>query len=158
MVDQWLSDRTTGDQTILFDGFPRTVPQAEALHKLLMERGDARLRLVRLTIDNDDLVTRLLARAICKNNKCQAVYSVHEHSTLKPKRMNACDECDGELTRRSDDEEAAIAERLKIYHEHEKELLSFYDRIGQLISDVEAHQPIEKVFESFLDTTGYVKE
>jgi len=95
MVDQWLNGLTetvTGGQTVIFDGFPRTVPQAEALQELIAKRGDISLRLVRLTMSDNDLVTRLLARAICKNNKCQAVYSVHEHSTLKPRKPDICDE------------------------------------------------------------------
>ena len=157
MVDQWLTEKVTTDQTVIFDGFPRTVPQAKALQKLIAKRGDISLCLVRLTMKDDDLVTRLLARAICKNNKCQSVYSVHKHSLLKPRTPNKCDECEGELVRRSDDEESAIAERLKIYHKHEKGLVSFYKNLGQMIRNVEAHQPLEGVYCSFLDTTGYSK-
>ena len=158
MVDQWLDKTVKGDQTVIFDGFPRTVPQAEALQKLIAKRGDISLRLVRLTMSDTDLVTRLLSRAICKNNKCQAVYSVHEHSSLKPRTPNICDECEGVLVRRSDDEETAITERLKIYHEHEKGLLSFYEMMGQMISDVEAHQPLEEVYCSFLDIQGMLND
>ncbi len=155
MVGQWLSECVTGDQTVVFDGFPRTVPQAEALNELLSKRGDVSLRLVRLTMSDDHLVTRLLSRIICSDKKCQAVYSVHEHSSLKPRKENICDECEGSLVRRSDDEESAIAERLKIYHEHEKRLLSFYKKIGQSICNVEAHQSLEEVYGSFIDMTGY---
>ncbi len=155
MVDRWLDEMVTGDQTIIFDGFPRTVPQAEALHSLIDKRDDISLRLVKLSMADQDLVTRLLARAICVNNKCQAVYSVHEHSSLKPRIPNVCDECEGDLARRSDDEEQAITERLKLYHEHEKGLISFYEAREQLVHEVEAHQPLEQVYGHFLAVTGY---
>ncbi len=155
MVGRWLEEALSGDQTVIFDGFPRTVPQAEALQKLVEKRGDISLRLVRLTMLDNDLMSRLLARAICSDRECQTVYSVHEHSSLKPRKPGTCDECKGVLVRRSDDEESAIAKRLKVYHEHEKGLLSFYEKIGQTICNVEAHQPLEEVYCSFIEMTGY---
>ena len=158
MVGRWLTEVVTDDQTVIFDGFPRTVPQAQALYELLSQHRDVSLKLIRLTMSDEDLVTRLLSRAICSDEECQSVYSVHEHSSLRPRIENICDDCESDLVRRSDDEEEAIVERLKIYHKHEKGLLSFFEKVGQAICNVEAHQPLEEVYCSFIDTTGYSEE
>ncbi len=154
MVDEWLA---SVDQscTVIFDGFPRTVAQAHALHELIEFRQDLKLRLIRLSLSDQDVMYRLLARSICQDDKCQLVYSLHEHSTQRPMKEMTCNECGGQLMRRSDDEEVAIAERLKIYHEHEKGLLSFYQEQGHEIKDVEAALPLEEVYAGLLTTAGY---
>ncbi len=156
MVDEWLAASSEGDQTVIFDGFPRTVPQAESLQKLVETRGDISLQLVRLEIEDKELVFRLLARTICENKKCQTVYSLHIHSAMSPKSSGTCNECESPLMRRSDDEETAITERLRIYHEHEKGLLDFYKEIGHSIKTVKASVPLEEVYASFLDTAGLI--
>lgn len=156
MVDEWLVN-SMGGHTVIFDGFPRTVPQAESLQKLLEARGDIALHLVRLVIPDKDLVHRLLARSICQNNSCQMVYSSNKLSAHSPTVVNICNECDSPLIRRSDDEEAAIHERLRIYHEHEKGLSSFYEKVGHPVSTVEAHMPLEEVYEHLLKTTGFTR-
>ena len=156
MVDQWLASSQIGDQTIIFDGFPRTVPQAASLQELVESHGDIEIRLLRLAIDDKELVYRLSARSICQNKKCMMVYSLHKDSALLPKKSDICNECQGPLVRRPDDEESAIRERLRIYHEHERGLLGFFESIGHLINTVEASLPLEKVYVSFIDTTGFV--
>ncbi len=156
MVDEWLAT-SMGGHTVIFDGFPRTVPQAESLQKLLEARGDIALHLVRLVIPDKDLVYRLLARSICQYNSCQMVYSLHKLSAHSPTIVNVCNECDSPLIRRSDDEEAAITERLRIYHEHEKGLSSFYEKVGHPVSSVEAHMPLDEVYERLLETTGLMR-
>ena len=156
MVDEWLT-QPMKSQTVIFDGFPRTVPQAETLQELLESRGDMALHLVRLVIPDEDLVYRLLARSICQNNSCQMVYSLHKGSGNTPTQINVCNECSSPLVRRSDDEEAAIMERLRIYHEHEMGLHDFYEKSGHPVSVLEAHMPLEDVYERLLETTGFTR-
>lgn len=154
MVNEWLG-QSMSSQTVIFDGFPRTVPQAESLQGLLEARGDMALHLVRLVIPDEDLVYRLSARSICQNKSCQMVYSLHKSSALLPTRENTCNECESALVRRSDDEESSIRERLRIYHEHEKGLRSFYEDSGLKVCTVEAHMPLEHVYERLLESTGF---
>lgn len=154
MVDGWLAE-SMQSQTVIFDGFPRTVAQAESLQKLLEARsGNISLHLIRLVIPDEELVRRLLARSICQNKICQRVYSVRHGSNHAPTFENQCDDCNSPLMRRSDDEEIAIKERLKIYHDHEMGLCSFYEDTGYLVNTVEAHVPIEEVYARMLATTG----
>ena len=153
LVDEWLST-VDPTETVIFDGFPRTVRQAQALNELILERKDLQLKLIRLSIPDQELVYRLLARCICQNEKCQQVYSLHKLSELRPSKEMICNECEGELVRRSDDEEKAIAERLRIYHEHERGLLSFYEEKGHTIRYIEAGLPLEEVYSRFLETAG----
>lgn len=154
MVEQWLE---TADAIckVIFDGFPRTVPQAEALQELIESRDDLSLSLVLLSIPDQEIIYRLLARSICQNEECQQVYSLHDSSLHGPKKEMTCDECESALIRRSDDEAEAIAERLKIYREHEKGLLSFYENRGHFISKVEGVLPLEEVYKRFLHTSGH---
>ena len=154
MVEEWLMVESSVT-TVIFDGFPRTVRQAEALHDLLSSREDLQLKLIRLAIPQEELLYRLLARSICENEECQQVYSMHKHSRQTPDKEMICNECQSKLIRRSDDEEAAIAERLRIYLQHEQGLVSFFERVGQPVKDVEASLPLEEVYERFLDTAGY---
>ena len=154
MVEDWL-ESTEPVCTVIFDGFPRTVPQAQALHDLIEARDDLTLSLVLLAIPDQELVYRLLARSICQNEECQQVYSLHDSSLQGPKKELTCDECESPLIRRSDDEAVAIAERLKVYREHEKGLLSFYQEKGHAINKVEGVLPLEEVYKRFLHTAGH---
>jgi adenylate kinase len=151
----WLGGVFVDAKTVVFDGFPRTVAQARALQTLLEDQYEkVRLNLVRFAISDEEIVYRLLARSICQNEKCQRVYSLHKHSPLQPVKSSTCNECESPLMRRSDDEESAIKERLRIYHEHEKELLHFYQAEGHDISNIHADMPLESVYEKLIETMG----
>jgi adenylate kinase len=154
MVEEWL-ESADPVCTIIFDGFPRTVPQAQALHDLVEAREDLSLSLVLLAIPDQELVHRLLSRSICQNEECQQVYSVRHSTSLGPKKELTCDECESPLIRRSDDEAIAIAERLKIYREHEKGLLTFYQEKGHPIRKIEGVLTLEEVYNRFLHTAGH---
>jgi adenylate kinase len=100
------SDATTG---ALLDGFPRTLPQAEALDQALGERGRAVGRVLYLTAPREVLVDRLSGRWLCRN--CQTPY----HDTFSPPHVaGLCDRCGGELFQRADDQRDTIARRLDV--------------------------------------------
>ena len=137
--------------TVILDGFPRTVPQAIALQELLAgsDFGEAvSLTVVRLLVGDEELVQRLSGRLVCQNKSCQSVYSCANGGRL-PRTEGVCDECSSSLIRRADDDISAVRERLKIYRQHEQELVNFYDRQG-LIKNLDVSQPLEVVYESFL--------
>jgi adenylate kinase len=154
MVDEWLekmaSQTAVEPVSVIFDGFPRTVAQAHALHDLVEAYGQNQLKLIRLLLSDEEVLNRLVARSICKNDKCQRVYSLHTHSSLQPKKPMMCNECESPLIRRTDDEEVSIYERLRIYHHHENELLEFFTRVKKPVQTIEAHMPLEDVYTQFL--------
>lgn len=142
-------------RTVILDGFPRTMMQARALHELIETMEGVALHLVHLKLSDEEIVHRLAARSVCQNEKCQRVYSLHKHSHLQPVKYMTCNECEAPLIRRSDDEETAIVERLKIYHAHEDEMLSFYKDIGHHVRVIPVDAPLEDVYSTFLEATGH---
>lgn len=115
-------------QGFLFDGFPRTVAQGEALNVMLREMGSALDAVILLEADDDMLVGRLSKRRVC--GKCGAVY----HLVNKPPVKEGICDLDGEqLIQRADDTEAVIKDRLRVYHEQTAPLVDFYDNLSLLI-------------------------
>ena len=105
----------------LLDGFPRNVPQAETLKKILSEL-DVKLSVVlELVVDQDEVVRRLAGRRTCR--RCERVWHVLYDP---PARTGICDDCGGELFQRSDDSEEMIRHKLEVYAEQTSPLLSFY--------------------------------
>ena len=142
-------------ECVILDGFPRTIAQAEALDVLLHDKFSfSKLNIVRLRIEDEQVVIRLIGRYICKNNECQAVYSLVEGSSLAPQSFMTCDLCSNVLIRRSDDTEGSIRERLRIYHQHEKKLLEFYENSGETITDLDVDKNCNLVFEDFTTLIG----
>jgi adenylate kinase len=123
----------------LLDGFPRTVPQAETLKKLLSD-WDTRLDIVlELVVDDDEVVRRLSGRRTCR--RCGRVW----HATFDPpSRRDRCDDCDGELFQRDDDREETIRHRLDVYAQQTQPLIAFYADEGTLLG-IDATGPVEEV-------------
>ena len=113
----------------LLDGFPRTLPQAEALQGMTKEISREIDVVVNLDCDNAELVRRISGRRVCRN--CGAPYHI---ITLKPKVEGVCDLCGGELYQRKDDNEEALKVRLEHYVQDTKPLLDYYDKLGLLKS------------------------
>jgi len=123
----------------LLDGFPRNVPQAETLKKMLAE-WDARLNVVlELVVDEDEVVRRLSGRRTCR--QCERVWHILYDPPVRP---GICDECAGELFQRDDDSELTIRHRLVVYAEQTAPLVSFYADEGTLIG-IDATGPVEEV-------------
>jgi len=112
----------------LLDGFPRNVPQAEILKKMLAEL-EVRINVVlELVVDEDEVVRRLSGRRTCR--QCERVWHVLYDP---PRRAGICDDCGGELFQRDDDSEETIRHRLEVYTEQTAPLVSFYADEGTLI-------------------------
>jgi len=107
----------------ILDGFPRTVPQAEALDKLLENLEQKLDAVLVLVVPNDDLILRLSGRRTCRT--CPATYQLVYNP---PKVEGVCDNCGGELYQRSDDEEDSIRNRLQIYDRQTKPLIDYYTK------------------------------
>ncbi len=111
----------------LLDGFPRTLPQAEALERLSKEINRPIEVVVNLDCNNEELIRRISGRRVCKN--CGAPYHI---VTMKPKVEGVCDLCGGPLYQRADDNEEALKVRLDHYVTDTKPLLDFYKKRGLL--------------------------
>jgi adenylate kinase len=123
----------------LLDGFPRNVPQAETLKKILAE-FDAKLTVVmELVVDENEVVRRLSGRRTCR--QCQHIWHVLYDP---PTSERVCDSCDGELFQRDDDKEEVIRHRLEVYGTQTSPLIAFYADEGILVG-IDATGPVEEV-------------
>jgi adenylate kinase len=113
----------------ILDGFPRTVPQADALAQVLSGMGRSIDHVISLSVDKDELLKRLTGRRAC--TKCGAGYHV-EYAPAKAEGI--CDACGGELFQREDDKEETILRRLAVYEEQTAPLIAYYQAAGLLRS------------------------
>ena len=113
----------------LLDGFPRTLPQAEALQEISKEISRPIDAVINLSCHDEELIRRISGRRVCRN--CGAPYHVE---TMKPKVEGVCDICGGELYQRKDDNEEALKVRLEHYNQETKPLLDYYQKLGLLES------------------------
>jgi adenylate kinase len=118
----------------LLDGFPRTIPQAEALEKI--RKIDKVLNFV---ASEETITERLSWRRTC--GKCEAIYHL---KNIPPKVAGICDKCGGKLYQRSDETPEAIKERMKEYEKKTKPLIDFYKKRG-LLANIDANYPYEDI-------------
>jgi adenylate kinase len=123
----------------LFDGFPRTVAQAEALDKSLADKGKSIDKVINIKVSEEELVKRLSGRWICRN--CQTPYHT---ITAPPKVPRICDKCGGELYQREDDKEETVRERLKTFFAQTVPIIDYYRKQNKLI-EVNGNQGIQEV-------------
>jgi adenylate kinase len=155
MVFDWFNENADKALGIIFDGYPRTVAQAQAFDDMLKTKFPAvQVRVVLFDLSDDVVVNRLCSRYVCQNKECQAIYSLSPHSDLAPVETAVCDLCSGPLGRRDDDNEVAVRKRLEIYHRHEQQLIAFYQENGTEIIKEDASKPLREVFESFVQIIG----
>ncbi|MFO7252386.1 MAG: adenylate kinase [Actinomycetes bacterium] len=135
-------DRLSEDDAqagFLLDGFPRNVPQAEVLKKMLADWGQALDAVLELKVDDEEVIRRLSGRRTCRS--CGKVW----HLVFDPPSTEgACDACGGELFQRDDDREETIRRRLEVYQEQTAPLISFYTD-EQILVSVDATGPVEEV-------------
>jgi adenylate kinase len=124
----------------ILDGFPRTIPQADALDRMLSAKGKNVERVVEFKIDDSELVGRLSGRRTCSN--CGAMYHV---KTQPPKVDGVCDSCGGKVIQRQDDHVDVIQKRLKVYHAQTAPLVQFYAKQSKLRT-IDASQPMGTVY------------
>lgn len=151
MVFDWFIDNSDKASGVIFDGYPRTVAQAEAFDSMLKAKfSGMRIRVVLFSLADDVVVNRLCSRYICQNKECQAIYSLSPHSDLAPISTVLCDLCSGTLGRREDDNEEAVRRRLDIYHRHEQQLINFYRHNNSEIIELDASKQLREVFDDFI--------
>lgn len=149
MVENWLIEVEKA-KSIILDGYPRTLNQAESMHQWLKDNESKfALKVVKLVVSEDTVVSRLTKRIVCGNKDCQAVYSACKNSALSPKSTERCDRCSSNLVRRGDDDLSAIKERLAIYKKHEGDLIQFFNSVGKDIIALNVERPIKDVFLEF---------
>lgn len=124
----------------LFDGFPRTLPQAEALDKLLEELGGKVTIVPYFKLDREIAVRRIEGRRQCKIDS-NHIYHLESNP---PKVPGVCDIDGGELFQRADDTREAAEKRIDLFFEKTAPLLDYYRKRG-VLSEIEANQPIEQV-------------
>jgi adenylate kinase len=113
----------------LLDGFPRTIPQAEALKDLLAKLNIQLDMAVNLEVPREVILDRLTTRRTCSNSACQAIYNVKSNP---PKQEGICDKCGSPVVQREDETEEAISHRLETYNQKTAPLIGFYDKEGLL--------------------------
>ncbi len=113
----------------LLDGFPRTIPQAEALKVLLEKMGEKLDFAVEIDVPREVILDRLTTRRTCSD--CGEIYNVKSNP---PKVEGVCDKCGGAVVQRDDETEEAINNRLNVYNEQTAPLVDFYDNEGMLLS------------------------
>jgi len=116
----------------LLDGFPRTIPQAEALKELLVKLGIELQAAVNLNVPREVILDRLTTRRTCED--CGAIYNVKSNP---PTVEGVCDKCGGKVVQRADETEEAISKRLDVFNEQTAPLVGFYEKEGLLL-DVNA--------------------
>ena len=121
-------DKPDVKKGVVFDGFPRTTAQAEALDKMLSSKGQKLNAVIEIKVDDEALVARITGRYTCA--KCGQGY--HDQFA-KPKVVGVCDNCGGtEFIRRPDDNEKTVRDRLAVYNKQTAPLVSYYKTKGNL--------------------------
>ena len=137
-------------ENIILDGFPRTKKQAEALLSMLNTyKLDMQIILVKICVNAELLIDRIVNRALCSNVSCGKIYSTDEKSEMKPKVAMQCDICSQSLIKRVDDTRELLQSRLNVYVQHEQDILNFYIQKGFDVKLLNGDQAIQHVFEDF---------
>jgi adenylate kinase len=110
----------------ILDGFPRTIPQAEAWEKI-----DPIDTAIYFDISDEEVISRLGGRRVC--TECGAIFNIN-FEPKRPKKEGICDLCGGDLMTRPDDQADAIKNRLEVYHSQTKPLLELYTKLGKCVT------------------------
>ena len=125
----------------ILDGFPRTIPQADALDGALAQNGEKIEYAIDVEVPDENIIKRMAGRRSCKD--CGAIFHLVYNP---PKKENCCDVCGGPLVLRDDDKEETVKKRLDVYHEQTAPLIDHYKKAGSLY-EVDGTQDINVVFE-----------
>jgi adenylate kinase len=147
IVKEWLLSKGV-ERGVIFDGFPRTVAQAEALDRMMKELGGKIDWVIDIEVSEAEVLKRLSGRRTCRN--CGAMY----HLTFNPPKVDEkCDRCGGELYQRDDDKEETIKSRLKVYREQTEPLKDYYKRLG-IMKSIPGEGEIEEIQREILKAIG----
>jgi adenylate kinase len=147
MIEERVRNADCG-RGFLFDGFPRNVPQAEALREMLKRQSMSLQHVVSLDVPQEELVKRLTGRRTCRQcgSMCHVVFD-------PPREEGVCNRCGGELYQRDDDREETIRARLRVYQNQTKPLLDYYRSRG-LLREVDGVGDAQEVFERIMNHLG----
>ncbi len=154
VTNDMVKDRLNQDDLgngFLLDGYPRNVAQAEVLRAILAEKGTPLHAALELSVDSEEIVTRLSGRRSCPN--CQRTFHVVYE---KPATEGVCDGCGTALVQRDDDKAEVITRRLEVYSEQTEPIISFYRNEGLLIT-ISATGPVNEITESAIAALSRVK-
>ncbi len=132
----------------ILDGFPRTIPQAEALTEALNAIGQKMDYAIDIEVDDAQIVERMGGRRACLG--CGATYHI---VNIPPKKEGICDRCGSEIILRDDDKPETVQNRLNVYHEQTQPLIDYYKNEG-ILSSVDGTQPMDKVFADIIGIVG----
>ena len=132
----------------VLDGFPRTIPQAEALTKALASQGQKLDYAIDVDVPDENIVRRMSGRRACV--RCGATYHLEYAPT---KKEGICDVCGGELILRDDDKPETVEKRLGVYHEQTQPLIDYYTNAG-ILKRVDGTVDIEEVFQAVVQILG----
>ena len=135
-------------KSVIFDGFPRTVAQAESLNSMLAKLDKKIDNVVYFKVNPQILTKRLTGRRTC--SKCGEIYHIESKPSSKG---HICEKCGGSLTQRPDDREEVISERLAQFEKNTGPTISFYKQQGNLV-EVDCEQEPDVVFEQIIKILG----
>ena len=132
----------------VLDGFPRTIPQAEALTEALAKKGETIDYAINVEVPDENIINRMGGRRACL--ACGSTY----HIVYAPNRVEGiCDRCGGKLVLRDDDKPQTVKNRLNVYHNQTQPLIEYYTRQGKL-AEVDGTQSMEDVFNAIVKILG----
>jgi len=134
----------------ILDGFPRTVPQAEALDATLKKMGSKIDHVLSIEVDEEELVTRLTGRRTCKNLACGQMFHIQ---FTPPKKEGVCDKCGSDLYQRDDDNETTVRSRLTTYNQATKPLIDYYSKQG-MVKTIKGVGGINDIFNKIVGILG----
>ena len=132
----------------VLDGFPRTIPQAEALDAALGKINEKMDYAIDVDVPDENIVNRMSGRRACLN--CGATYHL---ISIPPKVEGICDRCGSEIVLREDDKPQTVQKRLKVYHEQTQPLIDYYKNQG-ILKSVDGTQPMDEVFKAIVTILG----
>ena len=132
----------------VLDGFPRTIPQAEALDAALTKIGQKMDFAIDVDVPDENIINRMSGRRACLN--CGATYHI---VSIPPKKEGVCDTCGNELVVREDDKPETVKKRLDVYHAQTQPLIEYYTKQG-ILKSVDGTQPMEDVFAAIVTVLG----
>lgn len=128
----------------IFDGFPRTIAQADSLKALLKQMALSLNAVINLEAPEDLIIRRLTSRRTCSNPTCQAIFNIY---TKPPKKEGICDLCGSPVLQRDDEKEEVIQHRLKVYKENTLPLIEYYKQEPFFFSlpCIEAKETVDEI-------------
>lgn len=151
LVVELVADRIQQDDCkngFVLDGFPRTIPQAEALDAALAKINEKMDYAIDVDVPDENIISRMSGRRACLN--CGATYHI---VTIPTKVEGVCDRCGSPVVLRDDDQPETVKKRLEVYHEQTQPLIDYYKK-QNILKTVDGVLPMEEVFKAIVEILG----